>query len=289
MNNFQPIIKWSGSKRSQSEEIINHFPKKIDTYYEPFCGGASVLYRLLTNKNIKVNRFICSDNNQDLINLWNYIKTEKDYLKTVYKELWLNLNELSITQQEKKDYYEYIRNCFNEQKCAPYFLFLNRTCFNGLIRYNSKGEFNTSFHLNRNGIHPDKLNKIIDEWSKLINDNDVIFKCCSFEDITPEKNDFLYLDPPYAHTKGMYFNDFDNKKLFDYLSNLECGYALSYDGLSGNEINTFPVPKKLYDNHILIKSGNSSFKRIKESDKNAIVYESLYIKKLEYYNNVRRI
>ena len=60
----------------------------------------------------------------------------------------------------------------------------------------------------------------------------------------------------------MYFNDFDNKKLFDYLSNLECGYALSYDGLSGNEINTFPVPKKLYDNHILIKSGNSSFKRI---------------------------
>lgn len=277
MNNFQPIIKWSGSKRSQSEEIINHFPKKIETYYEPFCGGASILYKLLTNKNIKVNRFICSDNNQDLINLWNYIKVNKESLKIEYRNLWNELNSYE-TQQLKKCFYEKIRNDFNINREPWKFLFLNRTCFNGLIRYNSKGEFNTSFHLNRNGIDPDKLDKIIDEWSELINDNDVIFKCCSFEDITPEKNDFLYLDPPYAHTKGMYFNDFDNKKLFDYLSNLECGYALSYDGLSGNEINTFPVPKKLYDNHILIKSGNSSFKRIKESDKNAIVYESLYIK-----------
>lgn len=278
MSKFQPIIKWSGSKRSQAEEIVNHFPKKIETYYEPFCGGASILYKLLTNKNIKVNRFICSDNNQDLINLWNYIKVNKESLKIEYRNLWNELNSYE-TQQLKKCFYEKIRNDFNINRDPWKFLFLNRTCFNGLIRYNSKGEFNTSFHLNRNGIHPDKLNKIIDEWSKLINDNDVIFKCCSFEDITPEKNDFLYLDPPYAHTKGMYFNDFDNKKLFDYLSNLECGYALSYDGLSGNEINTFPVPKKLYDNHILIKSGNSSFKRIKESDKNAIVYESLYIKK----------
>lgn len=279
MNNFQPIIKWSGSKRSQTEEILNHFPSEINTYYEPFCGGASVLYGLMNNKNIKVKEFVCSDNNKDLIDLWNYIKIEKESLKNAYRELWSNLNSRP-TQQEKKEYYEYVRENFNKTRTPFLFLFLNRTCFNGLIRYNSKGDFNTSFHLNRNGIHPDKLDKIIDEWSDLLVKNNVIFKCCSFQEITPDKNDFLYLDPPYAHTKGMYQEgEFNNGELFEYLKGLDCGYVLSYDGLSGNDNNMFPVPKQIYDSHILIKSGNSSFKRIKESNKNAMVYESLYIKK----------
>ena len=106
MNNFQPIIKWSGSKRSQTEEILNHFPSEINTYYEPFCGGASVLYGLMNNKNIKVKEFVCSDNNKDLIDLWNYIKIEKESLKNAYRELWSNLNSRP-TQQEKKEYYEF--------------------------------------------------------------------------------------------------------------------------------------------------------------------------------------
>ena len=65
---FEPAIKWSGSKRSQAEEIVKLFPKEIDTYYEPFCGGCSVLRRLLSS-DIKVNHYICSDLNGDLINL----------------------------------------------------------------------------------------------------------------------------------------------------------------------------------------------------------------------------
>lgn len=59
---------------------------------------------------------------------------------------------------------------------------------------------------------------------------------------------------------------------------MQCGYALSYDGISGNENNIADVPTELYDEHILIKSGNSSFKRITKSDKNSVVYESLYLK-----------
>ena len=71
---FQPLIKWSGSKRSQASEIIKYFPKEIDTYYEPFCGGCSVL-RTLLESNIKVNRYICSDLNTELIELWRLIKS----------------------------------------------------------------------------------------------------------------------------------------------------------------------------------------------------------------------
>lgn len=60
MSNFQPAIKWSGSKRSQCDEIIRYFPKEIGTYYEPFLGGVSMAYRLMIS-DIKVNKFILSD------------------------------------------------------------------------------------------------------------------------------------------------------------------------------------------------------------------------------------
>ena len=112
--NFQPIIKWSGSKRSQSEEIIKRFPKNIDTYYEPFVGGASVLFQLL-NSDIKVNKYICSDINEDLINLWNIIKDNPQYLIDSYKKMWEELN--SIDEIEKrKEYYYMVRNRFNEKR-----------------------------------------------------------------------------------------------------------------------------------------------------------------------------
>ena len=280
MAKFQPIIKWSGSKRSQSDEILKYFPKEIDTYYEPFCGGASILFSLLKNENIKVNRYVISDINEDLIYLWRMIKNDPNTLKTTYRKLWTTLYNKN-TQLEKRTFFEEIRNIYNKstQKDPAYFLFLNRTCFNGLIRYNSFGEFNTSFHLNRNGIHPDKLDKIIDEWSGLFNDKNVEIFLRDYSEVIPKFGDFIYFDPPYASTKGMYYNNFDQISFFEYLNNLTCSYILSYDGISGEDNHIVDIPKSIYDECVLIKSGNSSFKRLIEKDKGAIVYESLYIKK----------
>lgn len=280
MAKFQPIIKWSGSKRSQSDEILKYFPNEIDTYYEPFCGGASILFSLLKNENIKVNRYVISDINEDLINLWNMVKHNPNKLKNTYRILWTKLyNKKTIS--EKKAYYEKVRNNYNEDHEDPaYFLFLNRTCFNGLIRYNSNGDFNTSYHLNRDGIHPDKLDKIIDEWSFLLNEKNVEIYLRDYSEIIPKEGDFIYLDPPYMDTKGMYlYNKFNQIDFFVYLNNLKCSYILSYNGISGNDNKIFDVPENVYDEHILIKSGNSSFKRITESEKDAMVYESLYISK----------
>lgn len=273
---FQPVIKWSGSKRSQANEIIKYFPKEIDTDYEPFCGGCSVL-RTLLESDIKVNKYVCSDINHVLICLWKTIICDKVVLADSYERMWLELYELE-TQGEKRSYYERIRKIFNNNASPNLFLFLNRTCFNGLIRYNLKGEFNSPFHLNRNGIEPSKMRKIIYEWSDILNNKNVEFKCCSYEYINTNKNDVVYLDPPYAHSVGMYNGEFDNERFFEWMKNLKCKYALSYDGKSGNEDNTFALPTELYNDHHYIKSGNSSFKRIKQSDNKAMVYESLYIK-----------
>ena len=68
-NKYQPFIKWSGSKRSQAKEILKHFPRKIDTYYEPFCGGASMLFALMKSDDIEVKKYHISDINEDLYSL----------------------------------------------------------------------------------------------------------------------------------------------------------------------------------------------------------------------------
>ena len=274
---FQPVVKWSGSKRSQCFEIVNHFPQSIDTYYEPLCGGASVCRALIESKEHNVNHYVCSDLNQDLINLWNAVKDNPEGVADNYKALWTELNR-SKDKGIKRDYFEFVRKRYNKERSPFDFMFIMRTTTNGMPRYNSKGEFNNSFHITRDGINPDRLRKIIFEWSDLLNKNNVEFRCCSYSDIEPNENDFLYLDPPYANTKGMYFGGFDNNRFLDWLRTLPCGYAFSYDGKSGDEDNTEDVPRDLFDEHIYLRSGNSSFKRIKEVAKDAMVFESLYIK-----------
>lgn len=273
---FQPVIKWSGSKRSQASEIIKYFPKEIDTYYEPFCGGCSVL-RTLLESNIKVNRYICSDLNTELIELWRLIKSNPDDVSIHYSLLWNELN-MDDDKTRKKLYFEKVRERFNKTKYPLDFMFIMRTTTNGMPRYNQNGEFNNSFHITRNGILPEKLDKIIREWSELLNRYDVTFINCSYEYIEPNENDFIYLDPPYANTKGMYLGGFENDKMWKWMRGLKCKYVMSYDGISGNVDNTYEVPSDLYSQHLYIKSGNSSFKRTIGKSNDSIVYESLYIK-----------
>lgn len=274
---FQPVIKWSGSKRSQCQNIIKYFPKEINTYYEPFCGGASVLRGLLES-DIKVKQYVCSDLNEGLIELWKLIKEDPVSVSNHYEKLWTELNQYE-DKAIKRQYFENVRERYNKEHNPLDFMFIMRTTTNGMPRYNQKGEFNNSFHIKRNGIDPERLRKIINEWSVLLNKNNVCFKCCSYDTIIPQKGDFMYLDPPYARTKGMYFGGFDNKKLFEYLRNVDCSWAMSYDGINGKEDNTFEVPQDLYDEHLYIKSGNSSFKRVIGKSNDSIVYESLYVKK----------
>ena len=272
---FQPIIKWSGSKRSQSEEIIKRFPKQINTYYEPFVGGASILFQLL-HSNIKVNNYICSDINEDLIKLWNDIKHNPIVLLLAYERMW---NELNIDQdlERKKQYFYDVRDRFNKEHRTEDFLFISRTTTNGLIRYNQKGEFNNSFHVTRNGIMPSKLRKIINQWSNKLNEFDVQFIHRSYEEIQTNDNDFIYLYPPYAGTKGMYYGTIDYEMLWNWLREQPCRYALSFDGTCGKEDRTYEVPNDIYSNHEYIYSGCSSFKRLKEQA-TEYVKESLYIK-----------
>ena len=277
--NFQPAIKWSGSKRSQCDEIISYFPRKIETYYESFLGGGSVAYRLM-NSDINVNKFVLSDLNSDLINLYKLIQNDYKSVVSHYELLWNELNKDSDFER-KKLYFAEIRKRLNEKHDPKDFMFIMRTTTNGMPRYNSDGEFNNSFHITRNGIEPFRLEKILKEWNDTLNNHNVEFINASYDEFCPNENDFCYYDPPYANTKGMYFGAIDNGKFFSFLSDLKCPYCFSFDGYCEDEDSTYDVPKSVYDEHIYLKNGNSSFRRVIGNKTDKIIYESLYIKGCE--------
>lgn len=280
MVKFQPVIKWSGSKRSQCDEILEYFPQCIDTYYEPFCGGCSMLMGLI-NSNIPVKRYVCSDINGDLISLWNKVKDFPDEIYETYETLWKELNRDDNIDRKRK-FFEEQREIYNRTHDPLVFFFIMRTTTNGMPRYNRKGEFNNGFHITRDGIKPEMLKPVLYEWSEKLRKHNVEFIHRSYEEIIGEvkEGDFIYMDPPYFNTKGMYFGGIDFVYFFGFLENVSkknVKFILSFDGKSGDVDNTYSVPENCYKKHLYIKSGNSSFKRTIGKNKNAIVYESLYL------------
>ena len=281
MKSSDIIVKWTGSKRSQALQIIRLFNHNIETYYEPFCGGCSVLFELLTTKSIKVNKYVCSDLNNDLISLWQTIKSNPnelfDYYNKIHTEL-VSLNDID----KRKQFYLNIRDNFNSNHNPYDFFFLNRTSYNGLIRYNSNGDYNVAYHSLRNGIEPERLHINLLYFSELLNDFDVQFICQSYENVVTEPDDFLYLDPPYANSSAMYFDDFNSDIFFDWLKKQNCAYLLSYDGYCGKKNSVANIPNDLYDYHTFIKSGNSSFRNLKSTkDRYETVFESIYLKNID--------
>lgn len=254
-------------------EIVSRFPKDIDIYFEPFCGGASVMQCMLES-GIKPNHIICSDINKDLIDLWNMIKDNPEKLLDGYKELW-NIISNCETDADKTKFFNEIRNRYNKNHSPIDFFFLQRTAINGLVRYNKSGNYNASFNHAKNGINPKRLDSIINEWSEIFNKNHVVFVNQSYDDILPSEYDFVYFDPPYANTGGLYYGAIDFDKFFDFLRNLKCKYILSFDGKVGNESIEYDVPKDIYTNHYLIQTGKTGFRKIKNDQ--SIVFESIYL------------
>ena len=305
-----PFIKWSGSKRKQAPYIVSQFPKEINTYYEPFVGGGSVMHELLNqivSGNIKCNKIICSDLNKDLINVWNIFKDKETRLQlyNFYCNMYNQLKKRSKIQEGEQFTEVHVRNAqtlYYEQRdiynsldkddeLKPYiFYWLTRTCFNGLIRYNPKtGNFNSPFHVGgRLGISPEELEKVFDNWGSAMDLVDIEFINDSYENViyNAGEGDVVYMDPPYANIPGLYFcNGFNEDKFWNELRNMtnkNVKWLLSYDGISGSDDLTANVPKDLFVRHEYVNSGHSSFKKLKskttkEMKNKDVVKDSLYL------------
>jgi len=285
-------IKWSGSKRLLANQIISHFPEgKTGKFYELFCGGCSITLELILKYPDKAREYeniICVDNNEDLMHLWNYIKRTPNLLIGGYERLWKDFKQRQeeTIEGHRKFYFNYIRNEFNSKLHSNltnsiYFLFLLRTSFSGLVRYNSSGVYNSSCHFTRPGIHPDKMKKIIIKASELLNEYNVLFLCGDYKDFIPDYNDFVFMDPPYSSVgnskgkKSMYHGGINTNELIEYCNNLKCDYALTFDGDRGeNKANKISLNGV---NIVNLEKKNSSYSRL--NGKQVEVEEIMYIKK----------
>jgi DNA adenine methylase len=224
---FVPPIKIQGIKTKLVEWIIDQINFEIKgKWIEPFMGSGVVGF------NIRPKRAVFADKNPHIINFYNAIKRKEITSKKV--EMFLKIEGEKLLKKGEEYYYE-VRDRFNKYQDPLDFLFLNRACFNGIIRFNSKGEFNTPFGKNPNRFRKAYITKIVNQVryvEELIHRYDWIFITQDFRiTITEaERDDFLYCDPPYIGRHTNYFDiwtEKDEYDLYKLLSRFEGKFILS--------------------------------------------------------------
>jgi DNA adenine methylase len=192
---MKPFVKWCGGKGRVAQHVLRRLPDKIDTYYEPLVGGGAVLFELIRAG--RIERAVIADLNSDLMNAWSAIKRDVEGLIRELKSGRYKYDKavfLKIRDMDRKPDFAKISGL----KKAARFIYLNRTCFNGLYRVNSDGHFNAPFGKYDNPVICDEKNlRAVAE---------ALLKC---EVLTVDfdkamdgagKGDAAYFDPPYLPT-----------------------------------------------------------------------------------------
>ena len=184
-----PFLKWAGGKRQLVPRILDLVPARIETYYEPFLGGAAVFFALA--KLGLFRRAVLTDANVELVNCYQAVR---DDVESVIAELAKHKNSSGHYYKVRAQNLARL----TEVQRAARLIFLNRCGFNGLYRVNSQGAFNVPFgRYSRPTIcDPAKLRKA----SRIL--QSVEIRRADFgeilEEARPGKRDFVYLDPPYV-------------------------------------------------------------------------------------------
>jgi len=256
-----PIIKWAGGKRQILPILMKHFPRQFGDYFEPFVGGGSVFMELynggrLDNKNVYLGDIMIP-----LINLYQVVLHEPEaFIHELLNGKYTNDRE---TYNEMRGAFNKVKHLVNDQpnvKMAALFVYLNKTCFNGMYRENSKGEYNIAFGKNN-------LSKLCDATTvrslhHFLGLPNVAIQCGHYFDINPKvkSGDFVYLDPPYYGTFTGYnstkFGEGEQRCLRDFfclltqrgvkvaLSNSNCGFIRElYETIPGVRLIEIPVKR----------------------------------------------
>ena len=190
--NAKPFLKWVGGKQQLLNQFEPFFPDKFNRYIEPFVGGGAVFFHLYRARRA-VNDILLFDNNEELINTFLVVRDKVEELIRVL---------LIHQKKHNTDYYYKIRNLdrgnvqLSGVERAARTIYLNKTCYNGLYRVNSKGQFNTPIGNYKN---PQILNEnILRNANQALQDVHIEVK--DFRDIIDfaRPGDFIYFDPPYV-------------------------------------------------------------------------------------------
>ncbi len=192
----KPFVKWVGGKGKLIPEMMKFMPSKFEHYFEPFVGGGALFFSIIQSRDIS---FSCiNDINSKLTNSYKQIKLNPGSLVSQLTVIDSGYKKLS--PEERKEYFYEKRRIYNEDNLdeltlASYLIFLNKTCFNGMYRENSKGHYNIPFGDQKNPKICDEEN--IYAVSKHLQNTEICN--LSFEKSVENcrQGDFIYFDPPY--------------------------------------------------------------------------------------------
>ena len=213
-NKLKPPLKWAGGKRWLVPHLVSILGKYSNhRLVEPFCGSLAITLSFIPK------RVLLNDLNEHLINFYNQLK------KGLKLSLEMN-NEKEIFYLYREGFNKLIKeNKSNTKEAAELFYYLNRTCYNGLCRFNNGGEFNVPFGKYKTINYVKDFHDYKEMFSKWV------FTCTDFEDISIIDNDFIYVDPPYDVEFTKYSKeDFtwnDQKRLIKWLSKQSCPVVIS--------------------------------------------------------------
>lgn len=230
---YSPFVKWAGGKTQLLGQFRPAYPRKFNVYYEPFLGGGAVFFDLSESR--RIAKAVLNDANKDLMNLWAAVKEDVDGLVGQIESLQPHVSDRSYYNAARKKFSQIsIRDEFlsepNIEKAAL-LVYLNKTCYNGLYRVNSKGEFNVPFGRYKNPRLLDHGNLLA--VNRLLKDKGgVRLMSTDFESALDgaSEGDFVYLDPPYqplsatssftAYTPGGFASE-DQKRLAEVFADLD--------------------------------------------------------------------
>jgi len=182
---IKPFLKWAGGKYKIIDDIKKCFPEHVNRYIEPFVGAGSVAL------NMDCKEIIINDNNKDLINVYLSLQTKGPQFIEDCKTLFVEENNTREKYAELKEEFNTTEDVYRK---SIIFIYLNRHCFNGLCRYNMKGNFNTPIGNYDKPYFPEKqLNAVLDKIKKFNIMNKDFKKIIEMAG----KNDVVYCDPPY--------------------------------------------------------------------------------------------
>ncbi len=196
----QPFFKWVGGKRQIADIILDEFPAEIENYYEPFVGGGAMLFRVL-QEYPNLDRVLINDSNPDVVWAYAHVRDTIDKLieelKVIEKEYNSSDDKQGFYYKRRTEFNELIREDKHDLCRTVLFLFLNKTCFNGMYRVNSHGNFNTPYNYAKE-VKFDYENLRV--CSNLLQKVNITYGDYSFA--MPKENAMVYLDPPYRPLNG---------------------------------------------------------------------------------------
>ena len=252
----QPFVKWVGGKRGLLSQIIPFVPKEFGNYFEPFVGGGALFFELYSLGLLKDKKAYLFDINSELINAYNIVKSNPVALIENLKE---------FREKHSKEFYFEVRSWDREENFlqrseierASRFIYLNKTCFNGLYRVNSKGHHNVPMGSYKNPNICDEF--VIYGASEALQKATIVNASYKNVLLYAQANDFVYFDPPYYPlTQTSNFTAYNENTFLD-----------------KEQIELFEVFKELHEKDVFVAHSNSDTDFIKN------LYDEFYIEEIQ--------